>query len=340
MYFFITFRDPNTRNTKTLRWLLVDNPVAKIWAGLVKKQKGIEFKQLSFPSIIDRVKVSKEIKDTVDILNNLGANLPPWEVKQIIDQPKLNALHEAFHKFEDRVENRVDKSKFINRSSEVVELFFSLNRNIHILEGLRHNDVWEERKRIDKYYKHATHSYCVVQFQSGPESKEYFKITDDIRKYFINSRPSNYNTPCLYLGYATIGKNIKHCWADNDIDIVKQNLLSPQEYITPEFCITLNALEVDKDAHKPSPRELKKRQKQEHEIATNDLLAWVSENNLENFVDMTDLKNLYTGEPLLGVMERELSCEELYSLLSQEEYKIVEHGIIEDGSITTYKYPR
>ena len=330
MYFYITFRNRKTRDTKTLRWVLCKNPVTYSWAKQVKEQAGhLRFTQLSFPSIIDEIEISKKIKSIVYSLNDLGANLPVWEVTETIDQSKLNRLHEAFHKFEDRVSGRVDKSKFIQRTNEVLNLFQSLNRNIHILEGFL-NDK-KTHLSPNNSGKHATHSYCVVQATGKKNICNKTIIDDHIReKYFLNSRASNYNIPCLYLGYATIGKNLNHCYYDNDTDIVKQKLLSPQEYIKSEFCISLNSCEL--------PGEDTVTLEEKHIQHLKSVSQWVVENDLHNYVDLTDPKNVYSGQPLLGKMEETMSKEELYFLLSAEEYKITEHGFIENARATKIKY--
>jgi hypothetical protein len=114
------------------------------------------------------------------------------------------------------------------------------------------------------------------------------EITDELRKYwgvtFIKYNPAR----TLYLGYHTIGKDLKTCFIDNDTEVVKTSGLRQQQYISTETVFRLDPVKtINRN------RAIKK---------------WLSRNNLNSFVDLKDPKYKYNQQmPTLGRLDSKLS---------------------------------
>jgi hypothetical protein len=116
----------------------------------------------------------------------------------------------------------------------------------------------------------------------------------------------------MLLGYHTVGKNIMHCWHDNDVDLIKKEMLRPQRHIGNEVLLMFRGtpLKTDEALHHVT---------QIHQ--------WVRDNNLEEYVDLSLPEHNVSGQPLLGKIEGTYSRQEISDLF--ENYLVHSVEIIE-----------
>ena len=325
MVLYFTHRNPKTRDTITTKWQLSNTEIAKVWMNsLWLSDSPIVKYAESFPSLNDVYETSKLLETYVVSLNEIGAELPEWVASIDIDREKLNILHENFHKFEDRVAGRVDKASLPIQVSEmehpekirVLDLFNKVNMTVHTLEGF--DNVNKNRNIV--------HSYSCFRKFVPPELKP--KVTDELRKDFVpDVEEVEPNQPWLSLSYATIGKNLWHCFQDNDTSIVRQELLSPQVLVSSDFNINV------KQSKNPIRKKHQKTSPAIEEVMNkhlDKLYEWIKENNLEDHVDLEAAENRYIFTPCLAKLiypSKTMSAEQVKELTS--EYVIREFGLMD-----------
>ena len=263
-----------------LTYELVDSPAVDAWRQIMldcKKYKAdMDFSSKNLPTV-SMQELSDTLTQTCDILlTKYGFILPDWSGvhNNSFDQVELNRLHEQFHRQEDEL-GRSEKQTNID-NLEFAELLQTLNVTIHKLES-----------RKDKA------SYCTMSAKYShvkkvPNEKIRLEITPEIRDCFTrkgHTPPENCKS-VMYIGYHTIGKDLWRCFVDNDVELIRSGLLSPQLKISSEVNFFLpGALN---EYHEP--REYDK------------ICDWVKENNLNEIIDMNDPINKNFLSPTLGYL--------------------------------------
>lgn len=155
----------------------------------------------------------KEIKKHVETIDSLGVvQIGSDKINENITHEELNRLHEEFHKYieikpappQDSVE------------AQVARLCHKLNDLVHLTDAaLSNKDQDNPTSRVI-----AT----ALEHMHVPYNEEDYQYKECVRK-----------KGTLYIGYATPGKNLHHCYQDNDMSVVKQGLVRPSQGISCEI---------------------------------------------------------------------------------------------------------
>ncbi len=176
---------------------------------------------------------------------------------------KLNRLHEYFedtsNMFRDYVLEHRQKKLFI--------LLEKINHYVHKMEG--------------KLNKEKESMLTVVRNCYGLDTTQ---LTESDYVKFEYIQPGS-----LYLDFATVGKDLHHCVVSNDVELVRSNKVSPQEYIKPYFNFTMESI----GKHSPTRIEYNNKFRKER------MEKWIADNNLEEFIDITEPKHSW-GRIKLG----------------------------------------
>ena len=282
----------NKDTEKVLSFDIIDNPISRKFIKVVKNR--IDNKDnfvlpatqnhYVFPMFISKKAMYDDMLKQFDIVKDTAKdiNIPKYED---INQKVLNDLHELFHishdAFMDKIQDNVDQYQ-------------------HIIQA------WERINHIVHQYEASigTHNWWHFVINFGNQYNSYAEPIDETdRKYFdkahTNNKINNDKKVVLKAGYATIGKNLLHCALDNDVSVVKNNLVRPQKNITESVIIT----PVNTESIKVSSQ---------HTIKN-----FIKKNNLQEYIDWQNPKNLYCDQPVLGYVakrNRTSSDEDYYNL--------------------------
>ena len=213
---------------KVLSFDIIDNPISRKFIKVVKNR--IDNKDnfvlpatqnhYVFPMFISKKAMYDDMLKQFDIVKDTAKdiNIPKYED---INQKVLNDLHELFHishdAFMDKIQDNVDQYQHI------IQAWERINHIVHQYEASIGTHNWHFVINFGKYNSYA----------------ETIDETD--RKYFdkahTNNKINNDKKVVLKAGYATIGKNLLHCAEDNDVSVVKNNLVRPQKNITESVII-------------------------------------------------------------------------------------------------------
>lgn len=218
------------------------------------------------------------IQQSISIIQ---ARLPnyslPWvrkveHITQDLDITRnvLNKLHQQFHIFEES-KPELDQLLFpfgreIRR--QVYAAFNQLNHSVHALEALVNSGLET--------------TYLVWHQEADMNDSYNIDITSEVRGCW-ESNAITQQPGALYVGYSTIGKNILHAYMDNDIQLVKQGLLRPQQFIDSEVILHIDYYSF---------------------VSQQTIFAqiknWVANNQLESYVDLSLPEHQYFTQPYLG----------------------------------------
>lgn len=255
---------------------LIESPVVDAWRDILTRNSDINLvytnKMLPGENIQD---LSSRLTFLIDKLRNqFNFNLPSWSgVKEgSYNQSELNRLHEEFHRQEDAL-NRVEKQAVV--TPEMKEYLEDLNIYIHKIEAAKRN-------------RNAPDKFCVTtKLNIGDRKSTKVDMTQELRECFAPTPVTDQvgsNNVHIALGYHTVGKDIFSCFLDNDIELVRGGLVTPQRAIWSEFnIIAMPYFKVS-----------------EHKALQSKLNQWVRSNGLQEIIDTNAPENNYCIQPLLG----------------------------------------
>tara|TARA_Y100000389_G_scaffold140446_1_gene138280 strand:+ start:3023 stop:3931 length:909 start_codon:yes stop_codon:yes gene_type:complete len=273
---------------------LVESPVVDTWKEILLNSKNydcpLEFSQRTINTDIQAL--SDELSEIISTLRNeFNFLLPNWSGLdgETYNQSELNSLHEQFHKQEDEL----SREELQQTTGDQKQLFLNLNRLNKTIHGI-------EAASANNQYAICSLSWSHVKNIPGGDPR--VKITEEMRKCFISvpedaSIPEKF-TAYLELGYHTIGKNVRMCYHDNDAELIRDSLNSPQLKISSEFCICVRDIIFAEEGI---------------EVLNPKINDWLEENNLTSLVDMEAPENKYNLAPLLGTTN--FDSEELVELI-------------------------
>lgn len=277
-FYEIDFTD-GTR-TETLRYQICDNPVSRIWLDRVRWHLALPNCHIfdnqwmtTFPTLEKVSAMWRNMKRLVDEANSGQyikvpyIDMPAEFDPNLDNRTTLNYLHYQFHKFEEELEG-----KHVG-----YDPLQELNVEIHRIEAMidRVGDI-ENSLLSCGFFLHGD------RMQSLDGGDYTVPIEDpEIYKHW------NYDDEFgdLVLGYHTVGKNIHHCWIDNDIELVKIGMVRPQRTISNEVVLLFRG----------GPRVVGG-----VDGIVKKIHQWVEENDLGQYVDMTQPYNNVAGRPLVG----------------------------------------
>lgn len=197
----------NTNETKTLQWTIGNSKLAARWAQLVKSTPR---RDQNYHSEFDwwmagytQEHFDKIVSTMATICAKLNAEKGfdiPAAWFEHVDRDSLNRLHLKFHELAENIPS----------DSEINQL----NYIVHNAESCMLNIQWKQ--------KFSNLILNLNVFASEPlEPEDYLEFTE------YSVVPG-----ALLLSYATIGKNLYHCYRDNDLDLISSRMVRPKLDLT------------------------------------------------------------------------------------------------------------
>jgi hypothetical protein len=214
-FYEIDFTDDS--NVETLRYQIIDSPVADAWWNLVQNAVASPDCRISDNQWIHNAPTDtidalwQRMKTLVDKLNTgLYGQLPhldmPAQFDPTIDHSELlNYLHLQFHEFSERKQDQTTDYTPINE----------LNVLIHKIEAVLQQGPMSCGFYLD--WQFSTAAPRVIDIEDM-ELYQHWTVT---RKFGD-----------MLLGYHTIGKNLWMCYKDNDTELVKSGMFRQQQTIS------------------------------------------------------------------------------------------------------------
>lgn len=279
-----------TKQDYTLTFDIHDTPICDSWREVINRklnQEDVDPNQeilhYSFPNMDNMEFLHNEILGYIQSARKFVPELQWPDDYQDITQHELNYLHQEFHKAEDRLHlERISPRKL----PEVTTAFEKINFLIHSIETIVRKETTDNI---------SVNSYKMINFGKW-DGELRNKVTDDQRPWFRPTPVTNQKQVRLMLGYATIGKNLQHCAVDDDPQVVRDRMLSPQMDIGGEALLVYNG---DFGKHEPLTAE------QESQHHDNRIKNFIERYELEQYVDWQDPIHRYGCPPQLGVVSDE-----------------------------------
>ena len=297
----------------TLRYQVVDSPVSRLWLertrfALAQTDCHI-FGNQWMTTVATEVEIHalwKKMKGLVDEANS-GRYIKVDHIEMADDidlavdnRPALNYLHYRFHEFEEHV-------AATNNWVDGYDPLIQLNVDIHKLEAM----IGTNSQTLTAGF--FLHSLTLEPMEYAIQEHEKAELYD----YFYHD-PSFGD---LLLGYHTVGKNIYHCWKDNDIELVKKGMVRPQRTISNEVVLFFNRHRGTGGSAFNRPGEYRRVSKQ--------VIQWVADNNLDQYVDMSQPEHQITSCPLVAQLVDKDNIDFMYINEIFKTSKIVETRVIE-----------
>lgn len=275
----------NGSDVKTLRYQIIDSPIADIWCNivqgaLVSTDCHISNNQWIHNAPNDTIhSLWERMKLLVEELNTgLHGQLPqlamPAQYDPNIDYSEiLNYLHLQFHEFSEQEQNHTTDYTPVSE----------LNVLIHKIEAVLQQGPMSCGFYLD--WQFSTASPRVINI----EDMELYQHWTPVRTFGD-----------MMLGYHTIGKNLWMCYKDNDTDLVRSGMFRQQQTISNEVNLIFRS-------------DLKRYNKNNNFLF---LCKWLEDNKLTQYVDMSKPYNCAIGEPLLGKLTGTYTPADIGGILS------------------------
>lgn len=198
-------------NTEFATWYIETFVIPSIGDG--KDNVMLTHTHFSFPTLSTQEELENLLNQNIEVLKSYG--IPINFLSDNVTQEELNRLHEFFH-------TQVETSyKTYSGDPLLQKNIMELNYNIHKLEPLL-----REAKVLDK-------NYAIVPLNNFPES--CIDLTSEQKKFFtyefyLESLDLVTSKYLATVNYSTVGKNLFHAYMDNDIEVVKKNLIRSKMY--------------------------------------------------------------------------------------------------------------
>ncbi len=221
LYFKVTLSNSKNR-TYDLYYRLKNNVSVKKWIYLMQQSEearaDIWGLSINIPMNKEEIQdILNQMMDCLTIINEEGemrVQVPNLQFENIT-QEYLNRLHETFHSYEERARERGIEG--VTR-----DCLHRINVLVHQTEnGMLH--MREPR------------ALRFLNFSFFPQ----YNIPLDLEDYENFTMERQFGD--LVMGYGTIGKNLFHCYWDNDLELVKKKMVRPQVMANPNVLSFFNA---------------------------------------------------------------------------------------------------
>jgi hypothetical protein len=220
----ITFENTNGRLHR-IPIKVHDTDLAKRWVSKVKCNQHFKDKYLHSALINQSYKnIDKLHARLIDTVKNINLDyyLPqlPEEVK-LFDEPMLNELHRYFEVFGSQVDNGLIPSESLRKN------FLMLNELIHTYEEVLHskNLLIPNMSVLIDYYR----------------STEFEPIQERDKLHLT----TQFMWGNVYLGYNTLGKDWLSVSHDNDLEVIRREMVKPQIRMSAETWINFSMDDVN-----------------------------------------------------------------------------------------------
>jgi hypothetical protein len=287
-FYEIDFTDGS--NVETLRYQIIDSPIADAWCNIVQGALSEEYHRISDNQWIQKAPTDtidslwERMKILVDELNtgNYGQTeylTMPAKFDPSIDHSELlNYLHLQFHKFTEQ------KQEYSPDYTPLPEL----NLIIHSVESVLQDGPMSCGFHLEWYY---------------PPTAPRLVDIEDMNWYQLWTSTREFGD--MTLGYHTVGKNLWMCYKDNDVDLVRSGMVRPQKTISSEVNLIFRS--HSKQPWKDIPAK-------NNEFVR--MTEWLEKNNLTHCIDMTKPYNCAIGQPLLGKLMHTYTPADIGRILS------------------------
>lgn len=259
----------NDNNVETLLYQIVDNPIADAWFNIVQAALLKSDCQISNNQWIHNTSGSDinllwgRMKTLVDDLNTgCYGQLPQLSMPAKFD---ANVDHSELLNY-----LHLQFHKFTNQENKYSKEYtplVELNIIIHKIEA-----VLQAGPMSCGFYLEWDHFLAAPRVINIKDTSWYQHWT--VEEQFGDMK----------LGYHTVGKNLEMCYKDNDVNLVQSKMVCPQKTISSEVVLLFD----NRIRNKTRNTELLK------------IGAWLDNNNLAQYVDITEPCNSAIGRPLLG----------------------------------------
>jgi len=214
---YITFKD-NKGSKHTIPIMMYRTDLAKRWAVGVMYNQRVDGKYIHSAFINQTYnnifEIQKQLNDIVENINSeYDIVLPIFTDINVLDETILNEMHRQYEAYGTRLEEGL-KTK-----SSLHDNFLLLNELIHTYEDILH----DEKSSI------PTMSVLVDYY---PQT-EFYPILERDKLHLT----TQFMWGGVYLGYNTLGKDWLKVAFDNDIEVVKRNMVKVQERFSAETWI-------------------------------------------------------------------------------------------------------
>jgi len=211
--------------------------------------------------------VDTELRALVEkCINVYNIDMP--EIPEQLDEKTFNRMHEQFHTIDEQFDDNDEDPEFVKTLGD-------LNNIIHVYEH-----VFAENPNSS--------DYMVIDFESQPSDYLYVPaftpVDSRYRELFLHPNRHEHETVSLRVGYNTVGKNMYHAVANNDVELIKKGLIRPQVGISNQTVIDINLRKPDSA-------------KSQNEFWFNFLKDFVVNNNLQEYIGYKDIMHTHTLQP-------------------------------------------
>lgn len=307
-YYTLHFKHHRTTESLSLKWRLVDSPVAATWSEIIEKyyNEGItRFEQnllelnINDPNIWDVsnnwniILDNSRYLDSVDYPHKELFDIKPENnIFSAHNNELLNEVHKKFHYISERLmettKNYPPDKPYGFDFNTVTTKLSEINIAVHRIEHVQHN-------ALDGKTNSIPNNSGFVNVKLPQSHKHEIEISNELKTWFNHYDPKLITRPGdLWLSYATVGKNLWGCYNDNDVLLVKEKGVRPQRYVKNYYAISFGAREkvnvVDRIVN---------------------ILQWSIKNNLLDYIPLDSLSSEILKDPILAQLIVPLQSHEL-----------------------------
>lgn len=231
-----------------------------------KKYNGIMYHYNHYPPLSKNFVgfAKQEMNDTINHLRYLGfdidSNLKLSVNEYSSEIDKLNFLHFIFETEQPKL--MTDNGNL----SEELYLFEKINQLVHYLENI------ERSNNVNRQH--------LVVIRPANFTSRYKMQDEDYCDFSV------VNSGDLVCDYATVGKDLYSCYCTNDMDLVRNNDVKQQEYLTDFVALHFrNYIDSDKNFERYK--------------------KWCEENKVSDYIDLTEPR-YNPGRHILGHIENDI----------------------------------
>lgn len=236
-------------NTNIVTWQLNDLPLTQKWVNVYREKmlRLYELKRSKKPprwrfvydiyttptvqSVIESRRLMNTLIDelnSIPFLNNSFSNEYKLDVSDIenLELFKLNRLHEIFETEMVRITNLVASKQLTLSIEEWDNVWLKLqtvNMIVHYNENLTNN-----RGTVREFIESLKPAYFTALKWEEPHNSYVALDNEDYKHFTLVEEPGT-----LWLDFATVGKDLFHCFCTNDKELVESRMVSPQEELKP-----------------------------------------------------------------------------------------------------------
>jgi hypothetical protein len=221
--------------------------------------------------------IDAELRAKVEKCRN-EYNIDMPHIPEYLDRETFNRVHEAFHVIDEKFSYEEAEN-----NQDLVYTLVDINNLVHTYE--------HELFAKDKNSK----DYIVICFPNMPEKGIFSRgdtpLDSRYRKFFkYDVLPHEI---VLSVGYNTVGKNFSHAMFNNDLSLIRDNLIRPQVSISAE---TVWSRRSNWNTEQLTEEDL-------FDWWKDEIKKYVTENNLQKNIGYEDDMHLYTIQPVYAYLD-------------------------------------